>query len=212
MESNFFNQDMLPCDFKVTFEPIGQEDFLKMVTRFSSFPVEKQIGRRFYFIVKNHEQIIGFIRINSPVICLSKRNELFETVLTPNQINQHMMNGSVIVPVQPFGFNYLGGKLLTLVCICNEMTEIIRKKTTDYCFFETTSLYGSLKQSSQYDGLEPFIRKYKLTQSNNILMYPSQEIFNVLKKHIEPVYGLPEYNGRVTDIVNLHRNNENLIS
>ena len=30
-------------------------------------------------------------------------------------------------------------------------------------------------------------------------MYPSNEIFNELKKYIEPVYGLPEYNGRVTD-------------
>ena len=199
MESNFFNQDMLPCDFKVTFEQIGQKEFFRMVTHFSSFPVEKQIGRRFYFVVKNHDIIIGFIRINSPVICLSNRNTWFKTKLIPDQINQHMMNGSVIVPVQPFGFNYLGGKLLTLVCICNEMTEIIRQKTPDYCFFETTSLYGSIKHVSQYDGLEPFVKFLGLTQSNNILMYPSNEIFNELKKYIEPVYGLPEYNGRVTD-------------
>lgn len=169
-----------------------------MVTCFSSFPVETQIGRRFYFVVKNHNQIIGFIRINSPVICLSNRNKLFETVLTPNQINQHMLNGSVIVPVQPFGYNYLGGKLLTMVCISNEMTEILRQKTPDYCFFETTSLYGSLKHVSQYDGLEPFVKYNGLTQSD-MLIYPTMDIYKELRKLIEPVYGLPEYKGRVTD-------------
>ena len=154
MESNFFNQDMQPCDFKITFELIGQKEFLRMVTCFSSFPVETQIGRRFYFVVKNHDMIIGFIRINSPVISLSNRNKWFDTVLSPRQINDHMLNGSVIVPVQPFGYNYLGGKLLTLVCISNEMTEVLRGKTPDYCFFETTSLYGSNERTPpQGDGV-----------------------------------------------------------
>jgi hypothetical protein len=199
MESNpFFNRDLNPRDFNITFEPINQKEFLRMVTCFSSFPVETQIGRRFYFVVKNHNLICGFIRINSPVLSLSNRNRLFGQVLNGKQINDHILNGSVIVPVQPFGYNYLGGKLLTLVCISNEMTEILRTKVPDYCFFETSSLYGSIKQSSQYDGMEPYIRDFGLTQSK-VLMYPTQQIFHELRKHIEPVYGLAEFNGRVCD-------------
>jgi hypothetical protein len=197
MDYNFFNQDLHPREFKITFEPIGQQEFLKMVTCIASFPVETQMGRRFYFIVKNHDYIIGFIRINSPVICLSNRNNLFGTKLTPANINQHMLNGSVIVPVQPAGFNFLGGKLLTLICICNEMSELLRQKTTDYCYFETSSLYGSLKPSSQYDGMKPFVRGFGLTQSE-LLMYPHTDIFNELRRLIEPAYGIPEFNGRVT--------------
>jgi len=47
MESKpFFNQDMNPFDFSISFEPIGQKEFLRMVTCFSSFPVESQIGKR----------------------------------------------------------------------------------------------------------------------------------------------------------------------
>jgi len=198
MDYNFFNQDWNPQDFKITFEPIGQQEFLKMVTCISSFPVETQNGRRFYFVVKNYDMIIGFIRINSPVICLSNRNKWFDTVLTPSQINNHIMNGSVIVPVQPLGYNYLGGKLLTLVCICNEMSEIIRQKTPDYCFFETTSLYGSIKHVSQYDGMKPYLKGFGLTQSD-VLMYPHNDIFKELRSQIEPVYGLPEFKGRVTE-------------
>lgn len=199
MESNqFFNQDMNPSDFNISFEPFGQKEFMRMVTCFSSFPVEPQIGKRFHFVVKNHNSICGFIRINSPVISLSNRNRLFGQVLTAKQINQFMLNGSVIVPVQPFGYNYLGGKLLTLVCISNKMTEILLSKVPDYCFFETTSLYGSIKQASQYDGMEPYIRDFGLTQSK-VLMYPTQDIFHELRQHIEPVYGLPEFKGRVCD-------------
>ena len=198
MDYNFFNQDWNPKDFKINFEPIGQKEFLQMVTCIASFPVESQMGRRFYFVVKSNDFILGFIRINSPVISLSNRNNWFETTLAPSQINQHMMNGSVIVPVQPFGYNYLGGKLLTLVCMSNEMSEIIREKTPDYCFFETTSLYGSLKPSSQYDGMKPFLRGFGLTQSE-LLMYPHNDIFNELRREIEPVYGKPEFKGRVTD-------------
>ncbi len=116
-------------------------------------------------MVKRDDLIIGFIRINSPVICLSNRNTWFKTKLIADvQINQHMMNGSVIGPVEPFGFNYLGGKLLTLVCICNEMTETILHKILHYCFFETTNLYGSIKHVSQYDGLEPFVKFLVRTQ------------------------------------------------
>ena len=200
MESNpfFFNQDLNPSDFNITFEPIGQKEFLRMVTCFASFPVESQIGKRFYFVVKNDGMICGFIRINSPVISLSNRNRLFGQVLTAKQINQYMLNGSVIVQVQPFGYNYLGGKLLTIICISNEMTDILRTKVPEYCFFETSSLYGSIKQSSQYDGMEPYIRDFGLTQSK-VLMYPTQDIFHELRQYIEPVYGLPEFKGKVCD-------------
>ena len=78
------------------------------------------------------------------------------------------------------------------------MTDILRTKVPDYCFFETSSLYGSIKQASQYDGMEPYIRDNGLTQSK-VLMYPTQDIFHKLRQHIEPVYGLPEFKGKVCD-------------
>ena len=36
--------------------------------------------------------------------------------------------GFVIVPTQPFGFNYLGGKLLAALCCSHEVREKLNKK------------------------------------------------------------------------------------
>jgi hypothetical protein len=80
--------------------------------------------------------------------------------------------GFIIVPAQPFGFNYLGGKLLALLCTSHEFREMFNKKyNMDTCLFETTSLYGSIKQASQYDGLKPFIRYTGDTLSNFVLSF-----------------------------------------
>jgi len=67
--------------------------------------------------------------------------------------------GFIIVPTQPFGFNYLGGKLLAAIC-CSHLTKdaLDKKYGGPFCMFETTSLYGSTKSSSQYDGMKPFLR------------------------------------------------------
>lgn len=195
----FFNEDCDPRDFKISFEPIPESSFNKMVKCFSSFPIQTQIGKRFTFVVKNYNLPVGFIRICSPVISLSNRNEYFnDTTLNPDQINHHMLNGGVIVPVQPFGYNYLGGKLLTLVCICNEMSDYIKSRVPDYCYFETTSLYGSIKGVSQYDGLKPYLRSNGLTQSK-MLMHPTKDVYRELRKYIEPIYGTEEFGGRVVD-------------
>ena len=75
--------------------------------------------------------------------------------------------GFVIVPTQPFGYNYLGGKLLAAICCSHFVRDILNKKyDTNICLFETTSLYGSSKSSSQYDGMKPYLRYKGLTDSN----------------------------------------------
>ena len=75
--------------------------------------------------------------------------------------------GFIIVPTQPFGFNYLGGKLLAMLCCSHLARETLNKKyNADICLFETTSLYGTTKSSSQYDGLKPYLRYKGLTVSD----------------------------------------------
>ena len=74
--------------------------------------------------------------------------------------------GFAIVPSQPYGYNYLGGKLLALMCVSHfarEHLNVVFDK--DIGWFETTSLYGSTTSASQYDGLKPFIRYKGLTDS-----------------------------------------------
>jgi hypothetical protein len=74
--------------------------------------------------------------------------------------------GFVIVPSQPFGYNYLGGKLLALLCCSHYARETLNEVfEKNIALFETTSLYGSITDSSQYDGLKPFMRYKGLTES-----------------------------------------------
>ena len=61
----------------------------------------------------------------------------------------------------------MGGKLLALLCCSHEArTQLNNKYDADICLFETTSLYGTTKSSSQYDGLKPYLRYKGLTQSD----------------------------------------------
>tara|TARA_Y100000813_G_scaffold186209_1_gene158640 strand:- start:514 stop:1635 length:1122 start_codon:yes stop_codon:yes gene_type:complete len=116
---------------------------------------------------ENTDTIIGFIRFGSPTINSKPRNDWLGTVPDLGRFNRHAIMGFVIVPTQPFGFNYLGGKLLAMLCCSHEAREELNKKyDANICLFETTSLYGSTKSSSQYDGLKPYMRYKGLTDSD----------------------------------------------
>jgi hypothetical protein len=119
---------------------------------------------------------VGFIRVGSPVINCKPRNDMLGQVFTQQpewgkRFNDSAMMGFVIVPAQPFGYNYLGGKLLAAICTSHEVREIVNKKYgMNLCLFETTSLYGSSKTVSQYDGMKPYIRYKGLTDSDFLPM------------------------------------------
>lgn len=119
-------------------------------------------GRRLRILVKekNTNTIIGFIHLGSPVISIRPRHDTFGGVPTMDEVNQHTVMGNVIVPTQPFGYNYLGGKLLALMCCSHWVREHFNQRydNADICLFETTSLYGTTKGMSMYDGLKPFLR------------------------------------------------------
>ena len=94
--------------------------------------------------------------------------------------NRHAAMGFVIVPSQPFGYNYLGGKLLALMCVSHFARETLNKVfEKDIALFETTSLYGSTTSASQYDGLKPFFRYKGLTESK-FLPLLHDEVFHRL--------------------------------
>ena len=120
---------------------------------------------------KNTNKYIGFIRFGSPVINMRPRNVLLGNVPELVNFNKTCIMGFAIVPTQPFGYNYLGGKLLAAICCSHEVRERLNKKyNMNLCMFETTSLYGSTKASSMYDGMKPMLRNKGLTDSDFIPM------------------------------------------
>ena len=77
-----------------------------------------------------------------------------------HSVNRHIIMSNIIVPAQPFGYNYLGGKLIAALCCSHEIRERVMEKYTgaNIVSFETTSLYGSTKGMSMYDGMKPVLK------------------------------------------------------
>ena len=107
------------------------------------------------------------------------------------RFNDSTIMGFIIVPTQPFGFNYLGGKLLAAIC-CSHLTKdtLDKKYGGPFCMFETTSLYGSTKSSSQYDGMKPFLRHKGETVSDFAPLI-NDDNFHRLKDWFESKNGEP---------------------
>ncbi len=132
--------------------------------------IERSIpGRKLRWLIEETTtgKYVGMIRMGSPTTYSKPRNDLLGEVAELKHLNHRMMMGFNIVPTQPFGYNYLGGKLLSLLCCSHEMKrQFDEKYDTDLAYFETTSLYGSSKASSQYDGLKPYIKYIGLSISD----------------------------------------------
>ena len=140
----------------------------------------------------NTNKFIGLIRLGSPVINFKPRNELLGKPITDSSelitsFNDKVIMGFVIVPMQPFGYNYLGGKLLAGICCSHEIREIINNKyNTNICLFETSSLYGTTKSISQYDGMEPYI-KFKGISESKFIPLPFNEDYEELKSLVDNI-------------------------
>jgi len=143
---------------------------------------------------KKSKKWVGFIRIGSPTIMMKPRNELLGCVITNETATTKSFNnasamGFVIVPAQPFGYNYLGGKLLAAICCSHEVREMINAKyKMNMCLFETTSLYGTSKAISQYDGMKPYLRFKGVTESDFLPMMHGKP-YDDLKDYVETING-----------------------
>lgn len=177
-ESLFSDFSMHPNDMEFELVFVESKDqltqFFDLLEITSSQLIERGIpGRSVKILVKekNTNTVFGFIRIGSPVINMKPRNILLNTKdYTANPgltlFNDRSYLGQIIVPAQPAGFNYIAGKLLALMCVSHEVREYFNQKYgIEIVLFETTSLYGSIKAASQYDGLKPYIRKGGQTES-----------------------------------------------
>jgi len=137
-------------------------------------------------------KLIGFIRFGSPVINCKPRNDLLGNVPNLTVFNKTAIMGFVIVPCQPFGYNYLGGKLLAALCCSHWVREKLNEKYgMNLVMFETTSLYGNTKGASMYDGMKPFLRYKGNTMSDFIPMLHGKPYLNLVK-YVEDIVGVGE--------------------
>jgi len=120
------------------------------------------IGRNLNFIVQDKvtQKYLGVICISSDFLDLTPRDNYIgwsRELKTQGRMINHTAIGSTIVPLQPLGYNYVGGKLLALLCLSDPIQELWEKLYKDKLVsVTTTSLYGKTKVGglSQYDNLD----------------------------------------------------------
>lgn len=169
IKANFWN----PTDIEdyLKLEPVleyanKQDDLPELwncIRTFSStMKNNSNIGRNLNFIVRDKptQKFLGVICISSDFLDLTPRDKYIgwsRELKTQGGMINHTAIGSTIVPLQPLGFNYVGGKLLALLCLSTPIQELWEKLYGDKLVsVTTTSLYGKTKAGglSQYDNLD----------------------------------------------------------
>jgi hypothetical protein len=128
----------------------------------STMKNNSNIGRNLFYILTDEVsgKYLGVICISSDFLDLTPRDNAIgwsRDVKTQQHMINHTAIGSTIVPLQPLGFNYMGGKLLALMCLSDTVQKDWKRQYGDVLAgVTTTSLYGKTKAGglSQYDGLE----------------------------------------------------------
>ena len=144
------------------------------------------IGRQIYGFVKdnNTKTYLGIFSISSDIMCLEDRDNYIEWPTNEKIKNKKingLMNISTCVPLQPFGYNYNGGKLITAICFSKEICEYFYKKYDDHLLgLTTTSLYG---KSIMYSRL-PFLKHIGFTKGNSCFNI-SDEVTSICKDYLK---------------------------
>lgn len=128
----------------------------------STMKNNSNIGRNLNYLVRDSVsgKYLGVICISSDFLDLTPRDQYIgwdRTYKTQGHRINFTAIGSTIVPLQPLGYNYVGGKLLALLCLSDEVQYQWKQQYGDTLVgVTTTSLYGKNKQGglSQYDGLK----------------------------------------------------------
>jgi hypothetical protein len=128
----------------------------------STMKNNSNIGRNLYYTIVDEVtgKYLGVICISSDFLDLTPRDKEIgwaRDIKTQQGMINHTAIGSTIVPLQPLGFNYMGGKLLALLCLADTVQQDWMRQYGDVLVgVTTTSLYGNTKSGglSQYDGLE----------------------------------------------------------
>ena len=152
----------------------------------STMKNNSNIGRNLFYTVIDEitGKYLGVICISSDFLDLTPRDKFIgwpkDIKTTGNMIN-HTAIGSTIVPLQPLGFNYMGGKLLALLCLSDTVQEDWKRQYGDTLVgVTTTSLYGNTKSNglSQYDGLEYWTKMG--FSSGSVAFDPSRNLLNTI--------------------------------
>ena len=151
--------------------------YRRSVSSFTAIEGGSLIGRQIYILVKDEttQKYLGIMSLSSDFMNLQSRDDFIGWSQENKTLRlNNLLNLSTCVPLQPFGFNFNGGKLLTSLAFSSEVLQHYKKKYGDnngeLLGITTTSLYG---KSIQYDRL-PCIKFMGFTHGNSVKEIPSK--------------------------------------
>lgn len=147
--------------------------YRKNVSSLKKYDNAKMMGRQIYILVKDvlTKKYIGILSLSSDNYNYEERDKYVGWSYKDKSKIHHLMNLSTCVPLQPFGFNFNGGKLLATLAFSKEVLEHFNNKYNDNLLgITTTSLYG---KSIQYDRLE-CLKFVGYTKGNTVHGIPSE--------------------------------------
>lgn len=159
----------------------------------STMKNNSNIGRNLFYTIEDEitGKYLGVLCISSDFLDLTPRDNAIgwsRDIKTSQGMINHTAIGSTIVPLQPLGYNYMGGKLLALLCLADTVQNDWKERYGDVLVgVTTTSLYGNTKSNglSQYDGLEHWNKMG--FSSGSVAFEPSRAtkkmIFNWIKEN-----------------------------
>lgn len=150
--------------------------------KISSLPTTGVIGRNIRILVKDQitEMYIGIMCISSDVYSLGERDKFLGLDNTnKNKYLKNIMNLSCCVPLQPFGYNTNGGKLIASLAFSKEVFDYYYNKYKEPLLgIVTTSING---KSIQYDRLN-CMKFIGFTKGYGTVYFPEQ-LYKVCKEY-----------------------------
>lgn len=154
-----------------------------------TMPWRQNVGRLMKFIVMDKKTMtyLGILSLASDFVSLGPRDSFIKWTYD-HRIKRKMLNytaiGSCIVPSQPLGYNYTGGKLMTLMLCSDRVVDAWNRKYKEPLVgITTTSLYGGY---SQYNSLKYW--KKCGTSEGNIPLEPSEEMYQKIRNWVRETY------------------------
>lgn len=152
----------------------------------TSMPYSQSVGRYLRFFVKDSitDTLLGIISVASDLIGIKGRDDYIgwnADIRNNHKMLGHTCVGSIIVPSQPFGFNFVGGKLISLLTCSNVVESAWNEKYGQKLVgVTTTSLFGGM---SQYNNLRHW-HKCESTLGS-IAMFPSEKTYKIVREWVK---------------------------
>lgn len=154
----------------------------------SSLKTGRSVGIQMYILVKDKisSKYLGIIQLGSDFNNIAVRDKYIGwDNETRNKNLKYILNIKTCVPLQPFGFNCTGGKLLAMLCFSREISDLFLQKMNNrkenpknypILAISTTSLYGKGVQYSKLKCL-----KYLGLTKGESATHISDELFKKCK-------------------------------